>query len=129
MPQSAGMRVGRAGVAVALVAAAAYGLLVSSALRDDAPPISPSRGGSAAVAAARPHAGCRVAVPVIARNGAGLFMVATNVTIDPRTGAVLSCKPVLGNGTLAFDLRYVQGTTTHPMIVTDPSYPFGRPPD
>jgi hypothetical protein len=35
-------------------------------------------------------------VPVAA--GAGHVMVATQVKIDPRTGIVISCRPVLGYG-------------------------------
>ena len=96
MPHSAGMFARRTGIGLAIIAVAASGVLAVP------------RGGAAAVAPTLPRTGgCRVSLEVPGTARSGLVMVATNVEIDPKTGAILGCHPVLGNGPLTYDLRYL----------------------
>ena len=130
MPHVAGMFARRTGIALAVIALTACGALALAVLRGRASPAAQPRGGAAAVAPALPRTGgCRVSLAVPGTARSGLVMVATNVRIDPRTGAILGCSPVLGNGPLTFDLRYAPGRTARPIIaVPDPHAPFGGVP-
>ena len=97
----------RTGIGLAVIAVVACAVVAFGVLRDGTAP------RALRAAARRPRrqrrrrpwaAGSRSAVPGTA--GQGLVMVATQVKIDPRTGIVISCRPVLGNGPLTYDLRY-----------------------
>jgi hypothetical protein len=99
-------------------------------------PVALANGGRAA--ATGTAVGCAFAVSPPAGQRQGQILVATMVTIDPRTGRVLGCHPVGGLGpplrprssgafgtVLGVDARYAPGTTMKPVLVVASRSPFG----